>query len=100
MRRDIVVFGASAGGISALQQVIGGLPPNLPAAMLVVVHTPPWHKSELPQVLSRNGWLASVHPADGQVIEPGKTYVAPPDHHIFVDNSHIQLWRGPKENHH
>src|SRR5438067_13481456 len=98
MQRDIIVIGASAGGLPALRQVIAGLPPNFPVSIFVVVHTPPWHRSELPQILSRNGNFNAVHPAPGQLIEPGHIYVAPPDYHLLTEGSGVHLWRGPKEN--
>jgi len=50
--RDIIVIGASAGGVDALQRLVAGLPPELPAAIFVVIHQPPWHRSELPSILS------------------------------------------------
>jgi len=98
--RDIVVIGASAGGIESLQNLIANLPTNLAASLFVVVHTPSWHRSELPAVLSRAGRLPAVHPQPGEQVQPGYIYVAPPDHHLLTENSHVQLWRGPKENRH
>jgi two-component system chemotaxis response regulator CheB len=97
---DIIVVGASAGGVEALSALVAGLPPTLPAAMLVVMHIPPYLKSDLPRILSRHSKLPAVHPESGQHIEHGRIYVAPPDHHLLVDDARIQLWRGPKENHH
>ncbi|MBA4157015.1 MAG: chemotaxis protein CheB [Gemmatimonadetes bacterium] len=54
--------------------------------------------SALPQILSRNGPLPARHPADGERIEPGQIYIAPPDHHLVVKRGHLSLARGPKEN--
>jgi two-component system chemotaxis response regulator CheB len=100
VNRDIVVIGASAGGLEALQQLVAGLPQDFGAAVLVVMHTPSWSPSQLPAVLSRSGKLPAVHPVHQQLIEPGHIYVAPPDYHLLTQDSRIQLWRGPKENRH
>ncbi len=98
--RDIIVVGGSAGGVDALQQVVAGLPADLPAAVFVVVHVPPHGPSALPRVLSRAGRLRAVHPHDGQSITPGTIYVAPPDYHLVVKPGHVRLTRGPRENRH
>ena len=71
-RQDIVVVGASAGGMEALQKLVSHLPPDLPAALFIVWHLSPGAKSMLPQILSKSGPLKAVHPQDGDPIEPGR----------------------------
>ena len=100
MKHDIIVVGASAGGVGALQELTRGLPPNLSAAIFVVLHIPPLQGSNLPAILNFSGPLRAMHPSANQRIEPGQIYVAPPDQHLIIANSHVSLWRGPKENHH
>ena len=100
MNPEIIVIGASAGGLEALRQLVAGLPHDFGAAVFVVMHMPPWYRSELPAILSRSGRLPAVHPVDEQFIESGHIYIAPPDHHLLMQDSRIQLWRGPKENRH
>jgi two-component system chemotaxis response regulator CheB len=68
---DIVVIGASAGGIETLTTLVSGLPPDLPAALFVVVHVPPYSVSRLPEILSRAGPLYATHAVDGEPIQPG-----------------------------
>src|SRR5215831_18020649 len=97
-KRDIIAISASAGGLEALKNLVAGLPADLPAALFVVVHTPPWHKSELPTIINCNGHLVALHPRSDELIQHGHIYVAPPDHHLLVEDDHIDLWRGPKEN--
>lgn len=97
---DIIVIGASAGGVEALTKLASGLPANLPAALFVVLHIPPQGASVLPSILSRAGPLPAAHPFDGQAIEHGRIYVAPPDSHLLVKRGHIQLAGGPRENGH
>ena len=96
--RDIIVVGASAGGIEALKVLVGELPRDLPAAIFVVQHIPPWRKSELPEILSHAGTLPAKHPHPAEEIEKGQIYVAPPDQHLIVDEGRIGLWHGPREN--
>jgi two-component system, chemotaxis family, protein-glutamate methylesterase/glutaminase len=79
-KRDIIVIGASGGGVEALQELGRQLPGDLPAAIFVVLHASPRAKSFLPEILSRAGGLSALHPRDSDLIENGKIYVAPPDH--------------------
>ena len=98
--RDIIVMGGSAGAVEGMTQIVSGLPAGLPAAVFVVVHFPAYSTSVLPRILSRAGPLPAVHPRDGDPIVPGTIYVAPPDHHLLLDNGFIRLGRGPRENGH
>lgn len=95
---DIIVIGASAGGVEALTQLVAGLPPDLPAAIFIVIHFPAQGRSILPDILSREGPLRATHAKDGEVIEHGRIYVAPPDYHLLVKQGYIRLVQGPKEN--
>jgi two-component system chemotaxis response regulator CheB len=101
---DIIVIGASAGGVEALGTLVGGLPADLEAAIFVVLHVSPNGFSALPAILTRRGPLPAVHPAHGEPIRHGRIYIAPPDHHLLLrdDNGfgHIHLARGPRENGH
>jgi len=98
MPRRIIVIGASAGGVEALTQVARGVPADIDAALFVTVHFPPTSASALPQILHRAGPLPAAHAANGELIEPGKIYVAPPDHHLLIFRDCMRLHRGPREN--
>jgi|SRR5581483_5060674 len=97
---DIIVVGASAGGIEALTQLVSKLPSNLPGTLFVVLHIPAESPSLLPQILSRFGPLPASHPADGEQIKQGHIYIAPPDYHLLVEQGYTRVVRGPKENRH
>jgi len=99
-KHDVIVIGASAGGVEALQQVVRALPADFPAAIFVVMHVAPRSKSLLPEILTRAGQLPADHPEDGAPIEHGRIYVAPPDHHLMIERDHVHLTCGPKEQHH
>jgi two-component system chemotaxis response regulator CheB len=62
------------------------------------MHVPANHHSFLPEILSKTGPLPALHPEDNTKAEAGFIYVAPPDHHLLIDNSFIAVKRGPKEN--
>ncbi len=98
-RRDIIVIGASAGGVEALNRVVAGLPPGLPAAVFVVLHLPPHVPSILPELLTHAGPLPAAHPLDPEPIRPGRIYVAPPDRHLLIGPGVVRLSAGPRENH-
>src|SRR5437763_2217226 len=97
---DIIVIGASAGGVEALVKLVGSLPADLPAAIFLVLHIPAQSPSLLPDILNRAGPLHALHPVDGQAIQYGHIYVAPPDHHLIVEEGVVRIIRGPKENRH
>lgn len=100
MARDIIVIGASAGGVEAVSRVVADLPTDLRAAVFVVIHIPADSTSVLPKILSRAGALPAVHAEEGMTIEHGRVYVAPPGHHLIVGSGHVHVTRGPKENGH
>lgn len=97
---DIVVVGASAGGVEALRTVASRLPRDLVASIFVVLHLPAGGTSVLPKILGRAGPMSAVHAQDGQRFEPGCIYIAPPDQHMRFADGSIRLDRGPKENGH
>lgn len=98
--RDIILIGASAGGVHALSQLVALFPQDLPAAVFIVIHLSPYSKSAMPTILSRAGALPAVHPKDNDPILPGRIYVAPPDHHLLIEPDRVRLSRGPTENGH
>ncbi|HEY4597082.1 MAG TPA: chemotaxis protein CheB [Thermoanaerobaculia bacterium] len=98
--RDIFVIGASAGGVHALAELVAGLPEDLPVSIFVVQHVSPYGRSAMPQILSRSGPLQAVHPEDNARIQKGRIYVAPPDHHLLIQDGRVRLSRAPSENGH
>ncbi|WP_433306278.1 chemotaxis protein CheB [Actinoplanes sp. CA-030573] len=98
--RDVVVVGASAGGVEALRAMAAGLPADLPASVLIVLHMPAAAPSALPQILTRSGPLIARTAFDGEPLIEGRIYVAPPDQHLLVLDHRVRLSRGPSENGH
>jgi two-component system chemotaxis response regulator CheB len=93
------VVGASAGGIEALRTLCGALPPDLPAAVFVVLHIGAGSLNVLPGILGRSGSLPATSAVDGEPIRQGHIYVAPADHHLFLHPESVHITRGPKEHH-
>src|SRR5215469_16253638 len=82
---EVVAIAASAGGISALSRVLGGLPGGFPVPVVVVQHLDPRHKTIIAEVLGRRAKLPVVLATDGERAEPGMIYVAPPNRHLLVE---------------
>lgn len=95
--RDIIVIGASAGGVEALMQLFSSLPADLPASIAVVIHRSPLHSLQLLQVLGRRSTMPVREPEPHETMAPGTIYLAPRDHHMLVKGKQIELNRGPKE---
>lgn len=83
-----------------MQALVRPLPLDLPAAILMVLHLSADYPSLLPQILSRAGRLPAKHPQDGELIQHGQIYVAPPDRHLMIRDGTIRISRGPRENRH
>ncbi|MBE9010105.1 chemotaxis protein CheB [Pseudanabaenaceae cyanobacterium LEGE 13415] len=96
----IIAIGASAGGVTALTDLVKHLPSNLNAAIFVVVHFPPHATSLLPQILNRLKTIPACHPEEGDAIEPGRIYIAPPNYHLMIRRERIHLDHGARENGH
>jgi two-component system chemotaxis response regulator CheB len=93
---DIIVIGASAGGVAALRTLIGGLPADFPAAVFVVLHIGP--TSHLADILDRQAAVPVRQAGNGDRIEAGCVYVAGPGAHLLLHDGHMMLRRGPREN--
>ncbi len=97
---EIVGIGASSCGIESLQAVVAGLPRDLAASLFVVLHVPADGESSLPRILGYAGPLPATHAQDGERIQQGHIYIAPPDFHLLLRNGYLRIVRGPKENRH
>jgi two-component system chemotaxis response regulator CheB len=99
--RTLIVVGASAGGLEALDQLIGQLPTDLPASIVIVQHMDPGNSGE--PLLRRLGRHRAFHPklaADGERLKPSHIYIAPPENHLLIDKGKILVTKGAAENRH
>lgn len=95
-KRDIVVVGASAGGVQALQELVQLLPADYPGTIFIVLHTGPG--SVMAELLSRAGKIKALPAEDNARYEPNRIYVAPPNRHLLINNGVMKLDPGPREN--
>ncbi len=95
--RDRIVIGASAGGVSALRELVAGLPAHLPAAIFISLHMFERGELFLPDLLSAAGPLRTCLARDDLPIEEGHIYIAPPDHHLLIGTETMRLGHGPRE---
>jgi len=94
----IIVIGASAGGFEAFKKIIHGLPANFDASIFIVWHMSPDIRSILPQVLNQQNSIEAAHAYNHEKIKPNRIYVAPPDHHMLIEDGEVLITHGPKEN--
>ena len=94
---DIIVMGASAGGVEAYTEILSALPADLRAVVFLVLHMPPNGSYTLPKVLSRGGPLPASFAVDGEPIQYSHVYIAPPDRHMLVGHGVVRLGEGPLE---
>jgi len=99
-RRDLVVIGASAGGLGVLKQLVSELPAAFGAAICVVLHISAESPSALGPILHRAGTLPCHAAQDGEELRPGCILVAPPDRHLIVEAGRVRLTLDPRENGH
>jgi len=97
-KRNIIVMGASAGGVEALKKLIATLPPDLDAAIFIVWHISPETTGVLPTVLNKLNTLPATNAKDYEEIKMGHIYIAPPDRHLLLEPDHVRVTKGPKEN--
>lgn len=95
--KDRVVIGASAGGVTALQKIVAGLPADLPAAVFITLHMFSRTEAILHELLNAAGPLQACAARDGDLIQNGRIYVAPPDYHLLLTPERMHLGHGPKE---
>lgn len=96
--RDIIVVGASMGGVETLSALVSQLPADLPASLLIVQHTSAHSLGLLGDILSHRGALKAVAAEDRMPLEHGCIYVAPPDRHLLLTAQGIRVVFGPREN--
>lgn len=85
----IVALAASAGGLKALTEVLAALPKQFPAALVVVQHLDPRHRSLMAEILGRRTPLEVREAAEGDELRPGCVFTAPPDRHLLVNHGGV-----------
>jgi two-component system, chemotaxis family, protein-glutamate methylesterase/glutaminase len=82
--RCVIAVAASAGGLKALSVILGGLPKDFPAAIAIVMHLSPAHKSILAEILDSRSHLEVRQARTGDILCHSSVFVAPPNHHLLV----------------
>ena len=95
---QIVVMGASGGGIETLRTLLHALPANFPLPICIVVHSAPEAPGLLAEILNRVGPLKVSHGRNHERLVGGHVYVAPPDCHLLVEPGRLRVTKGPREN--
>jgi two-component system chemotaxis response regulator CheB len=99
VHRNVVVVGASAGGLEALDTLVGGLPTDLPASIFVIQHMAPQNSGiALLQRLGRHKAFHCALAKNGEKFKPGRVYIGPADHHMLVKKDCVLVTKGAREN--
>lgn len=93
-----IVIGASAGGLEAFKKIVTGLPADFAPPVFIVWHMSPDVRGILPQVLNKVNTIYAAHAYDKEEIKNNRIYVAPPDHHLLIEDGRVRVTHGPKEN--
>lgn len=99
-QHDIILIGASVGGITAVKTIAAALPEDLPAAVFVVIHTTEDNPGRLPVLLNRVSNIPVLYAIDDAPVLPGRMYLARPGQHLVLERNRIRLTNGPRENRH
>lgn len=90
-RRDIVVIGASIGGVEAVSALVGGLPQGFAAAVFVSLSLGGDPVRDLPDILGRAGPLRATYAGDGEEVVPGQIHVVPPGGRMLREGDRVTL---------
>src|SRR5262245_7787937 len=96
--RDLVVIGASAGGLQPIYAILSALPEGFRPTIVIVVHTRADGDGVLPKVIARRSGRDVRDAVNQAPLEPGAIYVAPADRHVLVGRKGLRVTRGPREN--
>jgi two-component system, chemotaxis family, protein-glutamate methylesterase/glutaminase len=88
---EIVVIGASYGGLSALQAILPELAPEFPLPVVIVQHRKRDGDDGLCEYLKKRSRLPLIEPDDKEKVEPGRVYLAPRDYHLLIEESIFAL---------
>ncbi|MGN6438206.1 MAG: chemotaxis protein CheB [Agriterribacter sp.] len=94
----IIVMGASSGGFEAFKTIVQHLPSDFQPPLFLVWHMGPDIMGVLPRVLNNVNSIPAAHASDNETIRPNRIYIAPPDHHLLIEEGRVHITRGPKEN--
>lgn len=94
----IIVIGGSTGGFEAFKTIVKSLPADFNASVFIVWHMSPDIRGILPHVLNNLNSIYATHAYDNEEIKPNRIYIAPPDHHLLVEEGRVRITHGPKEN--
>lgn len=91
MKPRLVVMGASRAGLAALGKVLGGLPDDFPAPIVLVLHRPTASRAEISESLGGHYHLPVKDARDKDRLMPGYVYLAPAGYHLLVERGGIAL---------
>ena len=98
MRPRLVVIGVSLGGMETLRGLLGALPANFPAALVIVQHRDKEESGDLAMLLGQAGAVSVGFPLDKECIQAGRVYIAPPNYHLLVEDDHFAFSLDAPEN--
>ena len=90
-RYDLIVIGASLGGLNALQSILGSLKESFSLPVVTVIHRKDGYESDLVHLIQKHSKIRVVEAEDKQNIEAATVYIAPAGYHLLVNGDHLLL---------
>ena len=88
----MIAMGSSAGGLEAMEQFLGAIPPDTPVAVFIVSHLDPTHKGMMPELLQRSTTMSVVQAKDATKVQPRFVYVIPPNKDMSILHGRLHLF--------
>src|SRR5579863_5026718 len=92
---NLVVIGSSAGGIEAISILVGTLPADFPAPIVLAQHLDPTRASHLDTIIRQRSTLPVELVTKRSHLEAGKVYVVPSNRHVSIQDGHVEVQTDP-----
>lgn len=94
--RDVVVIGASLGGLTAIAKIASNWPRALPVSVLIALNTRDQPAKTVLRIIESYAHVNVTLAVDGESIKPGHIYVSPPNRHLTMGERRVLKLEDPR----